>query len=580
MNPKPRAVWLNLLVLLVSSRLTTPSRAADAPPVWEKAPALPVESDFFRDRVEEPQNHFLLDGVEGFVSGREFYQATGETMPFLWSSHPFLHYGTDRLWQSDTTTLTLRARGSNEISAEPSSPYADGEVGWQALDGLRLHAGLDQNGLYSQRSLAGRRAQVRSDNKGEGELAWIGSDLPFKSLANLGGSFERRGATIAAQYNRGWWWTTSPVSGVAYPWEGFNADFDYKVGDDFDLSLVEQQWDSPSPYQFYKTHWRRSEINMSFLGSSEGAWLWRFDIGYQRRALSSQGAFADFEEKTYPFRFRYRQDWAAPDSLPFRLLSQGSFGYRDGMFNAVHGSELREAVGTHQPMQFLKGYYHHPFKGYAIPTEQLTQDPDSTAESHPGLQSRGWAGGAEYREVRKFFLIGIGADYAMEWELPIFALGGLDTVAGMIRRRGEYAGSDYLLENAGAKVFASGGFAARADWRLQAGVRQFFGHDADAIEFLPSPWWAIAGAGWIFPVKTRVDAQIAYLGPKEVRAWGPVFKVASHFENHISLEQPLFSDRLKLILAALHAFGSDLREQPNGNPLRFRVMAGLEGTIY
>jgi hypothetical protein len=570
--------------LALSLALLSPLWAADAPPAWEtpeRVPGVAVETDFFRDRLQEPQNHFLLNGQEGFISGNEFYQENGEGSPFLWASQPFLKFGTDRGWQNDTTTLTVRAQGANEISGDPTSPYAFGDVGWQALEGLRLHAGLDQNGLYSQRTLADRKSRIRSDK--EGQLAWIGSDLPIKSQANVGGSFERRGATLAAQYNQGGWWTTSPVSGIAYPWTGFNADLDYKAGEDFDLTLVEQQWDSPSPYKFYQAHWRRSQINLSFLGSSEDAWLWRFDIGYQRRALSSQGAFADFEEKTYPFRFKYRQDWSAPDSLPFRMLSQGSFGYRDGLFHVSHSSEFRETVGPHQPMQFLRAYYRHPFKSYVPPIEQLTQDSTFTAESHPGQQSRGWVGGAEYREVRPHFLVGLSGDYAMEWELPLFTLGRLDTLDGLVRRQGAYRGSDHFLQNAGGKFFASGEWSDKGNWRLQAGLRQFFGPDADVIEFLPSPWWVGGGGGWAYPSKTgntRLDAQVTYLGPKEVCVWGPVFRVESHVENHISLIQTLFSDQLKLTLAALHAFGADLQEQPNGNPMRFRIMAGIEGTVY
>jgi hypothetical protein len=150
----------------------------------------------------------------------------------------------------------------------------------------------------------------------------------------------------------------------------------------------------------------------------------------------------------------------------------------------------------------------------------------------------------------------------------------------MLRRQGSYQGSDFLLENAGAKAFASGGFADRATWRAQAGLRQFWGRDADYIEFLPSPWWVGAGTGWSFPRKTQVDAQVTFMGPKEVRGWGPVFKVPEHWENHISLVQPLFSDRLKLSLAAIHAFGENIQEHPNGNPMRFRILAGIEGSIY
>ena len=562
-------------IFLIGS-LPDPAPGADTQQPWERQGGVPAETDFLLDRMEEPQNHFLLNGQEGFVSGRDFYQSAGDAMPFLWPAHPFLRFGSDRGWETDSSTFAYTATGSNALD-EGASPLSQGELAWSPLEALRLHMGLDQNGLYSQRTLASRKAISTAERKGE--WAWYGGDAPIKSQANAGVAFSRRGSTMAAQVNQGWWWTTSPASGQAYPWEGFNAELVYHEGEDFDLTLVEQQWDSPSPFEFYKSHWRRSEINMSFLGSSAGAWLWRFDIGYERRAMNSNGVFAGFEEKTYPFRFRYRQDWAAPDSIPLRVLSQGVIGYREGMFLAQHGSEFRENLGTHQPMQFIKAYYRYPFKDYTIATEQLTGDSQFVATYRPGKQARGVTSGAEYREVRKHFLAGIGGDYALEWELPLFAGGVMDTLAGLVRRQGGYEGSHFLLQNATGKAFASGELGAKGNWRFQAGMRQFWGHDEPYIEFVPSPWWGLAGGGWAFPTKTRLDAQVAYLGPKEIRGWGPIFEVASHWENNFSVTQTLFSDNLKLVIAGLHAFGADFREQPNGNPVRFRVAAGLEGSI-
>jgi hypothetical protein len=574
-------------VLAASACLAFPlvplSRAADAP-AWEKRGGVPAETDFLLDRHAEPQNHFLLNGEEGFVSGREFYQNAGDGMTFLWPAHPFLHFGTDRGWETDSSLLAYSGTASNAPGEGPS-PYAQSDIAWSPLEELRLHASLDQNALYSQATLPARVNMAAAENRGD--WAWFGGDAPIRSQASIGGAFSRRGATMAAQANRGWWWTTSPVTGQVYPWEGFNFDLLYGDGEGFSLSLAEQQWDSPSPFQFYKSHWRRSELMLSFRGASEGSWNWQLDIGYERRALTSQGAFAAFEEKTYPFRFRYRQDWSAPDSMPLRMISQGSFGYREGMFLAQHGTEFREGFGTHQPLQYLKGYYRYAFKGIVVPAEFLTPDSLAMGTFSPGKQTRGAVAGAEYREVRKHFQVGAGADYAMEWELPLFRGSVFDTVEGSALRQGGYQGSDSWAANASGRLFASGEFGnaggneerKAGDWKAQAGLRQFTGHDADSLEFIPSPWWMSAGLGYALPWKagkTRVDGQVAYLGPKEVRHWGPVFKVPSHFENHFSLSQTLLSDKLKLTVAALHAFGEDLREQPNGNPVRFRVAAGLD----
>jgi hypothetical protein len=170
----------------------------------------------------------------------------------------------------------------------------------------------------------------------------------------------------------------------------------------------------------------------------------------------------------------------------------------------------------------------------------------------------------------------------MEWELPLFQGSVLDTSTGVRLRQGEYRGSDAWAANATGRAFVSGDLGKDGEWKAEAGYRRFGGPDADSLEFLPSPWWVSAGSGYGLSWKAgkaRLDGRIAYVGPKEVRHWGPVFKVESHWENQFSLSETLFSDKLKLTVAALHAFGEDLREQPNGNPVRFRLAAGLDGSF-
>jgi hypothetical protein len=580
--PFPRSASRIPSLLFAWAALATPSAppaSAAETPAWEQRGGVPAETEFLLDRHAEPHNHFLLNGEEGFVSGREFYQSAGEGMSFLWPAHPFLHFGTDRRWERDSSIFAYSGTAAN-APGEGASPYAQSEIAWSPMEALRLHATLDQNALYSQATLPARVNMSAAENRGD--WAWFGGDAPIRSQASLGGAFSRLGSTMGAQANRGWWWTTSPVTGQVYPWEGFNFDLLYGDGQGFALSLAEQQWDSPSPFRFFQSHWRRSELTLSFTGSSERSWSWQLDLGYERRALTSQGAFAGFEEKTYPFRFRYRQDWSAPDSMPIRMISQGSLGYREGLFQAQHGTEFREGFGTHQPLQYLKGYYRYAFKGVQVPVEFMTPDSQTVGTFTPGKQTRGLVGGAEYREVRKHFQVGLGADYAMEWELPLFQGSVFDTAGGSILRQGGYRGSDYWVANASGRIFASGELWKAGEWKAQAGLRRFSGHDADSLEFLPSPWWVSARAGYALPWKagkTRLDGQVAYVGPKEVRHWGPLFKVPSHFENQFSLSQTLFSDRLKVTAAALHAFGEDLREQPNGNPVRFRLAAGLDATF-
>ena len=214
-----------------------------------------------------------------------------------------------------------------------------------------------------------------------------------------------------------------------------------------------------------------------------------------------------------------------------------------------------------------------------MPTEFFPQDSALRAEARPGKHSRGYAVSADYAYRRSAFAAGLEVRGAQEWEAPVFRLESLDSSGTARIRSGFYAGSDHVLENGSVKLFAQGGSGEKLAWSLGGGLRGFRGGDAAAMEYRPSPWWTEAGSGWTFRSDLRLEGKLRYLGPKEVRGWGPVFRVPSHFENDFALVQSLASGRMKLTLSALHAFGDPVLEHPNGNPLRFRILAGTEGSF-
>jgi hypothetical protein len=566
---------------LLAAGLCLAARAAGVTSVeraWEKPFNLPVESELLSDRLEEPQSHFLTDGMHAFVAGRDFYQATGDLNPFLWPANPFARLWPDRDWIDDSSAVSVKARGGGP--AENAFPggapaFSAAEVAWQALSELRLRAAVDENDLYSGRSLPARRAMAEKDG-----MSWLGGELPLQSRAGAGAVWSHRGTDIAFQYDQGYWWTVSPASGVAYPWKGFNADFLYRVGEEVDISLRDQEWDAAAADSFQGARWRRSDLNLGFNSEGPGGWMTRLELGYQRRALFSDSAFAPFEEKTYPVRFRYRQVWAPGGDSSFTILSRGSIGYREQMFTVEHAEELTEKWGRQEPSQFLRAYYREPVGSRPVPTEYFPGD-SAGARTYPGENARGVAGGAEYRYRFPSLTLGAAVDGAMEWALPVFRLERLDTVDGLLRRTGAYRGSDYALGNGSARAFVSGRLGLGrlgpdVTWRLHGGLRAFAGHDADAMEFQPSPWWLGGEAGWKSSFGLRLAAGAAWLGPKEVRGWGALFEVPAHWENSLALEQMLLAGRLKLSASFVQIASGEVREHPNGSPLGFRVLARAE----
>ena len=567
-----------------------PALAAEPPASWEKPSVIPAESDLFQDRLADPQQHFLIDGQQAFLSGREFYQAMGENTSLLWPAHPFFRLLPDRRWLQDTSQIAFKALVGNEVGdpllqeldQEGSTwsnhtPATLGSVTWSPTGDWSAHAALDQNDHFSQRTFLSRLALVGKER--QEELSWIGGNLPPKSQIQLGAAFRRYGGIMAAQFNRGWWWTTSPVSGQSYAWEGFNADFHYRIGDDFDLSLVDQSWESPAPGSYQAARWRRTEITLGFSGSSPGGWVYRLELGGQRRALNADSSFVNFEENRYPWRFRYRQNWSPEGASPLKMETQGAFGLRERMISAQHATDIRWTWGKHQLGPTVKGYYRNPLSGYREPFEILTPDTAWSALLQPGRHARGWTGIGEYRFKQANFQVTLSGFHAMEWGVPVFRGSVVDTQEGVLIRSGVLEGSDHLFRTFGGKLQAGGSLGKPANWRMQGGWRGFEGSEADSLEFRPSPWWMGGGLGLTFPSDLRIEGMIHWMGPKEVRGWGPVFEVPSHFEGNAALVQSLFDDRLELSAGFLHAFGDDILEHPNGNPLRFRILAGAKGAF-
>jgi hypothetical protein len=574
-------------MLLVAAAAGAASAAAGNG--WERTPAVPAESELFEDRVLEPQYHFLVDGQHASLAGREFHQAYGEGSLMLWPAHPWIRLLPDRRWLADSAAYTFRASVGNEIGdpllnellGEDGSvnrtPYSAGSFTWSPTGDWSVNAALDQNDHVSYRTFPAREALVGPSRRDE--LAWIGGNLPPRSLAQLGGAMHRHGGLISVQANRGWWWTTSPVSGMPYAWKGWNADFHTRAGDDFDLSLVDQSWESAAPGSFQAARWRRTEMTLGFAGGSRGGWRWRLELGGQRRTLYADSSFPTFAEDTYPWRFRYRQGWSPEGFSWFRLENQGHFGARERMFSAQHLADFKETWGPHNLTQGLKGYYRTPFGSYREPTEILNADTTWTAVLDPAQHTRGLSGSLEYRFKGGRFQGSLSGHYASEWGVPVFRGAVVDTLHGLLIRSGVAEGSEHRLTNFGGRAQLGGALWKPAFWRLHGGLRGFEGADADAVELRPSPWWAGAGLGLDLPSRLQVEGLLHFVGPKELRGWGPDFDIPEHLEGNVALTQVLFDDRLKLSAAFLHAFGEEILEHPNGNPLLFRILVRAEGSF-
>jgi hypothetical protein len=550
-----------------------------------------AESAYLDHRLSQPQSHFLLDGLQGFIADPEFYSAQADESVFLWYGHPFLKYGNDRAWVSDSGNLIARANLGNEIgdgmlqdltesrslAKDNRTPLTAGEISWLAKPGLRLHASLDQNDHFSYSSLPGRIDMIGESQRDE--MAYIGGNVPLKSQVSGGVAFTQDGGLWAGQFNQGFWWTTSPLSGRSYPWKGRNADFFFKPNSSLEFFLLNEDWRSPAPGKFFQASWHRSEFGASLSCEQDCSWNWNLVAGVQHRELQSDSIFNAFYEWNLPIRFTSERAWTLDRLDRIKLSSVGNAGIRDRMLLIRQNTVAKASVDSHLSQMSLQTYIRHRLKGFVVPVEFFPEDSTWLAVSNPGKYSSGLSYALNYTEKGKIVDIGLAMNYALEWAAPIFQTEFLEYRNGQTLRSGSYNGSSYVLQNGSTKAFLTGSFGSMGliqNWKLDVGMREFWGRDAAAMEFLPSRVWAGGAGTWNFPSDLEVDFQVHFIGKKEVRGWGPVFKVPAHFENNLAIHQRLLDNSMKLSFSALHAFGDDIREQPNGNPLRFRVLAGLE----
>lgn len=544
------------------------------------------ESPLLRDRLAAPQRHFLLDGSQGFVAGEAFYQAQGTETPFLWPADPFLRYAPDTSWMDGTSRAEAEAVLGNEIgdsmlqaladsagAFDNRTPMTAGRFAWSPRPGWRLHGGFDQNDHASDRTLPARVRLVGEDQRDD--LAWFGGNIPPKSLADAGVAYGRGGVRGSLRYARGWWWTASPASGADYPWQGGRLEAEAGLGR-WGLAVRDEDWDSRAQGASRPARWRRSAFEATVVGEAPSGLAWRASAGAERRHLSADAYLRGFASVTPSASI----DLRAPGSDSAAGFAwSGSVRMREALLSLEPAMTFRAGEAGGNVAQSFQAYYHRRLPGYVFPREHPLGDSGGEAVYRPGPDSRGASAKTGVRVGGERVAAGAEAVGAAEWELPLFRASGSDTAAGARLRTGVYGASRHVLWNGSLLAYAEDAGGKPERWRIEAGCRGFAGTDADAMEFRPSRWWAGADAGRAFPSDLRAQVALRVMGAKEVRGWGSPFRVPAHFENALGLDQELPGGHARLRFSLLHAFGRDLREQPNGNPLRFRVLGGAQASF-
>ena len=560
-----------------------------------------TESPLFLQRLEDPGSHFLLDGNNVHVTGKTFY--LNRDLSARVSSGPGGLLRSDMppdLFPSPAPhKLHVHAGLGNEVGdphlqeltgenpASNRTPFLEGFFSLSPVDSLTLWGRFHQNDHFSYSTLAGRHFLA-----GNSDLAWFGENLPPASL--LGGGFLYRASFGSAQgqLQKGWLWTHSPASGFSRPWEGQVSSGIINFRDHVSILAGFQDWKSaltPADNGRWRA-WYSAVRVRGKITEEKGKAGWQLLSEIRKFSLRSDPlpvspveeanlipAISSQERLSYPLQLKLDYHTVFSDS-GFLLGTEGVAVHENGLLNGTGTVHMRQRLPGGYTGQQLEFFYWNP--GASLEKQTETWDlTGQTAIYDPHNHHRGIRFGAAYDGESPSFNFKVYSNLSCEWSVSRFETDSLFSFFSTTLRSGSYQDLEDPL------IGSTHGlrFSPSLPWKLmlQAGVKYRFFHteNAEYLDFLPSPYTVSIRMSRKTGTNLYISAVSNYIGPKEVRNWdaaGEVFSVPSHWEHHVSLVQTFLQGRCRFHCTALHLMGRDIREHPNGNPLRFRVLVGGE----
>lgn len=578
---------------------------------------LRAESPALRERLLQAHRLFVWDGAEAVGPGEVFYAPPEWTRRLMWAG-PF---DANSEWQvlgdawnrDDSLVAAFRLQGGAEAgdglyremqgqtrTEENRTPAYRIEGTAAVTSQLRLRLLLDQNDVATYRTFGSRAAKLETDADW-GDYALQGENLPTRSVSLGAVDYDQRIGHLGFAFARGWRWSLSPITGTYHPWHytltRLNADWSEHTGLYFNLA----QWESPEGVTQPEGEGTLSEVGLRLHGGGVG-WAWRLQWGVQRRQLENRQnldagdsskvfatGFKAMDEERFPLTLAAQRRFTFDDAPSLEWRTDLLANSRDGLISLQGQSQFLRKSGMHRPEAALQAYFNYRTSDVTVAYEHLMS---SMAGFYPDRTARGLATLAGYQFMKGPETLGLKAHFASDWGRPVFEdpflnLGvtpSASTPSGNLAtygygyRGGNYVGSSHALHNYGLLASASSTRMPYLRLAALAGLRGFIGHDADKLEYEPAPYWLGGEATTSLKTDLTGIALIRYVGPKTVRGFSEKpWRTEPHFETHFALRQAFWQNRLAAHAQMLHAFADERLEHPFGNPVRFRVLMGLDG---
>ncbi len=579
----------------------------------EKNRILQTESPVLDRRLHHPGDQFLVDGLRTIELDRLFHRRYGAGRVFLWPDDGLDTWFSDPSFHSSTQSgaiprslsperrILFQAVGGNEVGdphlqelhapvyGNNHTPMLSGFFAVKPYQALETKLALHQIDHFSYTTLPARNALVPG-GLFEG-YAWFGNNLPPLSLAQAQATwspgFMHGPERVGIAMQQGWWWTTSPLSGFAYPWQGTNAFGFVDLGGGFSLHADRMRWESVLDPKAWTSNWSRDGIRAIWQDSLLLGNLWgrdpRLELeisgGYQRERLEGDSLFIPFERTHFPLSLQHRLLAGESDRIrgiwsgATRILPEGLHGQQQ--------FDIHLLQGIQRFTQSLRLEFERNHRDSVV--EKLPMMPLSMTEGNhlPPAQALGIGLETGYDRNWQGHRLRLAASHGWEWSV----------MHGGVFEAWEWQNQPFRSGHFRYSKEALPSYSGRMEyvtplpwhWELEVGgnVRAFYGSASESLTYVPSPYGFRLSLYRQLPSRLAIRMISHYVGPKRVRHWSghwsaDDFRIPPHWEHNLGLEQVFLDGKLRLRFSALHLLGDEILEHPSGNPLRFRILVGSE----
>ena len=551
--------------------------------------SLLTESSLLEKRLFQPDVHFLLDGNQSITLDQWFY-FNSKSNHSLWKGLEFNPILLHKKRVPDSKVFFISSKVGNEVGdphlqeliipneVRNHTPMLYQFIAYKPFKSLEVWTQFDQNDHFSSSTLALRRLQKNTENP-----SWFGENIPPSSLIELGFQWENSHTELMGKIESGYLWTTSPLSGIAYPWKGNRYSGTSTLYGIFRINGQFQHWKPLENNSNQKNQW--TQLNSSLLWTpslSGGSWKLSTETG--------------IELNTLELNLKNKLKHKAPFLLPYVLnLTASKTGKNQWKLSGSTQNKIeRHYYQTHTSLalnlpwkqgfwEIGNQFYLQKNKtNYSKTTEWL--NPTALTTSNLSDFQMGESPYARIQWEQVLFLplnFGFKSGLTYEQGTPAFQLDSIIMQSSFPLRVGKMYNTHNLWQSyqeAHIQLDLIHDFITRVKIRL----RQPLTSQTNKIDYLPSPLFFQIQQKIKTTTNLSLEAIINYVGTKEVRNWSAnqqAFKIPSHWEANFTLTQSFRKESIKLYYSTLHLFGDEVQEHPVGNPLRFRVLVGAEASF-